>query len=467
MAQSNVKDPITTKLRITGIKEPVVWIKDDRDKKPVGWMAGVGIEGLIPDLVKGYKFRYTRELISPNGEIVNTGMLSQAPGHLGTSTTVAIGGRGLSSGTYTVRIWADNGEEDKMSLLVPSNETLFAKIKQQEESKSQSIPQSQEVKKGIKNNKVQYIKDVYLKEENGNILLTVERKDETKYSAVLRNPAEIPYVNQVVIDDETVNMVRNSLTIWEDRIYQFAEQYLKDDRKEIELFNDIVTLARCLSQLPNECLSILGFRGATDLLHNRIMAQIMYEYHTLGFHVKPTTNKHPRQKIHDFDVYRYNAAYKCEVKTIQSIGELEHRSLGGYRLTDSSYKSIILAIRDDLEDAKKVGDTDIIIIAPWSYRINALLRRYFEKQLMFFPAPPSPNTTILVLTSERVFEDYYVSLPSDRALSILEDVFSFIQAYGICPLIQVPIREGLTIRASTATRDGSNVGYSLKPPREP
>jgi hypothetical protein len=467
MAQSNGKDPITTKLRITGIKEPVIWIKDDRDNKPVGWIAGVGIEGLIPDLVKGYKFRYTRELISPNGEIVNTGILSQAPGHLGTSTTVAIGGRGLSSGTYTVRIWADNGEEDKMSLLVPDNETYFAKIKQQEESKSQSIPQSQEVKKGIKNNKLQYIKDVYLKEENSAILLSVERKDETKYSAVLRNPAEIPYINQVVIDDETVNMVRNSLAIWEDRINQFAEQYLKDDRKEIELFNDIVTLARCLSQLPSECSSILGFRGATDLLHNRIMAQIMYEYHTLGFHVKPTTNKHTGQKIHDFDVYGYNATYKCEVKTIQSIGELEHRSLGGYRLTDSSYKSIILAIRDDLENAKKVGDTDIIITAPWSYRINALLRIHFGKRLMFFPPPPSPNTTILVLTSDRVFEDYYVSLPSDRALSILEDAFSFIQAYGISPLIQVPIREGLTIQASTAARDGSSAGYSLKPLREP
>jgi len=193
----------------------------------------------------------------------------------------------------------------------------------------------------------------------------------------------------------------------------------------------------------------------------------MYKYHTLGFHVKPTTNKHTGQKIHDFDVYGYNATYKCEVKTIQSIGELEHRTLGGYRLTDSSYKSIILAIRDDLEDAKKVGDTDIIIIAPWSYRINALLRRYFEKQLLFFPPPPSPNTTILVLTSERVFEDYYVSLSSDRALSILEDIFSFIQAYGISPLIQVPIREGLTIQASTAARDGSSAGYSLKPPREP
>jgi hypothetical protein len=86
-----VEDVKPTNLRITGIKEPIVWIKDDRDNKPVGWTAGVGIEGLIPDLFKGYRYRYTRELISPEGKIVNTGILSQAPGYLATSTTVAIG----------------------------------------------------------------------------------------------------------------------------------------------------------------------------------------------------------------------------------------------------------------------------------------------------------------------------------------------------------------------------------------
>jgi hypothetical protein len=162
----------------------------------------------------------------------------------------------------------------------------------------------------------------------------------------------------------------------------------------------------------------------------------------------------------------YNFKYKCEVKTIQSIGELEHRPLGGYRLTNASYNSIILAIRDDLEDAKKVGNTGVTIIAPWSYRINAILRMYFEKELLLYPPPPSPNLTMLVLTSNHVFEDYYVPLPRDRALSILENAFSFIQVYGIRPLIQVPIREGLTIQATTASRVGSTAGYSFKPPRE-
>jgi hypothetical protein len=123
-----------TRLRITGIKETIVWIKDGQNIEPIGWMAGVSIEGLVPDLFKkGYRYKYTRELIAPNGEIVNTGVLSQAPGYLGTSTTVAIGGRGLSSGTYMVRVWADNGEEDNMTLVVPDYETYLAKTKQDEE----------------------------------------------------------------------------------------------------------------------------------------------------------------------------------------------------------------------------------------------------------------------------------------------------------------------------------------------
>jgi hypothetical protein len=36
MARSSGKDPITTKLRITGIEEPVVWIKDDKNNELVG-----------------------------------------------------------------------------------------------------------------------------------------------------------------------------------------------------------------------------------------------------------------------------------------------------------------------------------------------------------------------------------------------------------------------------------------------
>lgn len=457
---------VSTMLRITGIKESVVWNIDNKDDKPVSWSAGIGVEGLVPDLVKGYKYKYTRELISPDGKIVDTGILSQAPGCLGTSTTFVIGRRGLSPGNYTVRVWSDNDEEDNMTLIVPDFETWIS-TKKQEEIKSKTVSLNQETKRRIKNSSLQFVNEVYLQEDRGAILLTVERKNGSKYSTVLKDPGEVPCIDQVIIDDENIEMIRKSLTVWGDRIDKFVEQYLKDDRKEIELFNDIVTLARCLSQLPSDHQSILKFGAATDLLHNRIMAQIIYEYHNLGFHIKLTSTKNTGQKIHDFDASICNVTYKCEVKTVQSIGELEHRPEGGYRLTDSSYKTIISKMRDHLEDAKKNGNTDVVIIAPWSYRINALLSEYFKKELLVYPPPPYPNITILVLTSDHVFEDYYVSFPTKLFLSIIEACFSFIQKSGIGSLIQNPIRKGLTIRISPASGAGSVAGYSFKPPKKP
>jgi hypothetical protein len=457
----------TNKLTITDLKEPVVWIKDDKDNKPIGWKAGVGIAGLIPDPFKGYKFRYTIELISPNGQIVNTSTLSQAPGYMCTSTTVAIGGRGLLAGNYTVHIIGDNGEEDTMMVTVPDYETWLAHVKQEDNQKhdkneSEDLsPKLRKIRNKI-NNKLKFVNEVYLEENGDSILLTVERKDQTKHSVVLRQPTEEALdISHVLIDEATISIIKKSLTIWGEKLSTFADKYIEDQRQEIELFNDIVTLSRCLSSLPDELSSILKLGTATDLLHNRIMAQIMHEYHALGFQITLPPHKNTGQKIHDFNVFGYNSTYKCEVKTIQRFGEIEHRPLGGCRLTEQSHKSFISGIRDDFEDAMKIGENGITIVAPWSYRINALLRKYFDRQLLPFPPIPSPNTTILIVTSNHVFQDYYISFPSDRASSILENALSNIQVYGISPLVQVPIREGLTIRMTTAPKAGSSVGYSF------
>jgi len=194
------------------------------------------------------------------------------------------------------------------------------------------------------------------------------------------------------------------------------------------------------------------------------MTQIIYEYCLLGFENSLIPPKHTGTKIYDFETRGYNFVYNCEVKTIQSIGEIEPRPLGGFRLTQKSHDSLVSAIRTDLEDAEKVGEKGIVFISPLSYTINALLRKYFEKQLLLFPPIPSTNTTILVLTSNNIFQDYYVSFHSKYALTQLENAFSNIQLYGISTLFQTPIREGLTIRTTTAPKTGSSAGYRFRLP---
>lgn len=67
--------------------------------------------------------------------------------------------RGLSSGTYTVRVWSDNGEKDSMTLMVPDFET-WIRTKQQEELKSQTILLGKETKREIKNNDLQFVNEM-------------------------------------------------------------------------------------------------------------------------------------------------------------------------------------------------------------------------------------------------------------------------------------------------------------------
>jgi hypothetical protein len=210
----------------------------------------------------------------------------------------------------------------------------------------------------------------------------------------------------------------------------------------------------------------LKLSAATDLLHNRIMAQIMHEYHALGFEITlPTRRK--GEKIHDFDIAGYGFEYKCEVKTIQSFGDIERFGqtepirTGGYRLTKRSHKSLIASIKDDFEDAKKVGESGITIVAPWSYKINALLREYFKDGLLPYPIIPSPNTTILVLTSDHVFQDCYISFPTDLASYILEGALENIQSVGISPLKLMPIRQGLTQRVTLTRKDVTPASLSV------
>jgi hypothetical protein len=57
MAPNNGKDIVPLTLAVTGIKELVVWIEDDVDKRPTAWMAGVSIVVLLPDPFKGCKYK--------------------------------------------------------------------------------------------------------------------------------------------------------------------------------------------------------------------------------------------------------------------------------------------------------------------------------------------------------------------------------------------------------------------------
>jgi len=104
----------------------------------------------------------------------------------------------------------------------------------------------------------------------------------------------------------------------------------------------------------------------------------------------------------------------------------------------------------------------MIFIAPWSYKVNGVLRQYFSRFLTMFPAPPKPKLTVLVLEANKAFEFLYVSFPTNRALSLLSDAISIIQIYGVVGFNFAPIKDGLPMRFCTVPTPNSSVGYFME-----
>jgi hypothetical protein len=216
------------KLKITGIKERVRWYKPEDGSEP-SWSAAIGIEGLVPALAPGgYKYKYTRELIASDGKIVNTGIISQAPGSKSKSTNVAIGGKGFPAGDYTAKVFGA-GQEDSIIVHVPDI-AEYVDVP--------DIPKPRNILKRIIASKLRalkFVKELYVEKENGTPIIGLERPDETKYSVLLEDEDGV-----AILNDKELNKIMNILERLEDKLLIFAEEYSKDDRKEIEFLHDLV-----------------------------------------------------------------------------------------------------------------------------------------------------------------------------------------------------------------------------------
>lgn len=301
------------------------------------------------------------------------------------------------------------------------------------------------------------INDVYLEEQDSEVFLTVEHADQSKYSAVLRSKSDPSEVN---LAPTVIDTIKTALATWAEMRVKFAEKYIQDDRKEIEFLHDVIALSKYVSELPAENKNLLEFSEGTLLMHNRVIAQMLYEYHSLGYDVDPMPDNSLGGKIHDFNVSKF----RCEVKTIQILGELERTANKTIRLSSACERSLLLKIKENLDYATtQVGNNGIIIFAPWSYRLNSVLRSYFKNKLSLYPPALQHGMTVLVLTSNRSFQDFYIWFPSSQASLIFENIFSMIQRFGVEGFSINYIREGITIRATTAPVAGSSAGFIFQP----
>jgi hypothetical protein len=299
------------------------------------------------------------------------------------------------------------------------------------------------------------VKDIYVEEDRSSAKLLVEHIDQTKYSALLRDDEE--HIN---LGTNLVQTINRMLSRWGDRKNGIADGYIRYKINDYTFLYDSVALARYVSLLGSRAENLLDIGDSTTLMHNRVIAQLMQEYSDVGCNVDSKPQNFLGKKRHDFNIEKI----RCEVKTIQTFGELERFVAGGQKLTDSFHASLVNSFRHDLEKAKEqVGREGVIIVSFWSYKINGVLNAFFNQQqpLTFLPPVPSTNITILTLPTREAFRDCYVTLNTDHVVSELGRIFNHIQAHGVHNIHFYLMREGLTIRATTAPVAGASVGFTF------
>jgi hypothetical protein len=130
------------------------------------------------------------------------------------------------------------------------------------------------------------------------------------------------------------------------------------------------------------------------------------------------------------------------------------------RLTDKSASKLLQNITDDIEAATdQIGKDGIIFISPWSYKINGILRTFFNNNLSLSPPLLKKGMTILILNSKYAFEEYYLPFSTNMVKSNINLIITKIQTYGVKEYSSILIKEGLPMQMTTAPKEGSSVGY--------
>ena len=258
------------------------------------------------------------------------------------------------------------------------------------------------------------VKDVILKTSYPPTLFLVY--DNSSPEGIMVGDMNLQIPNDVI---ETINKI---LSEWGNKRIQIAQSYIENERQFPIFLTELVALSFYITNTANSW-DLTKINNANDLMHNRIIAQLLDEYTRLGDSVKLSVSKQRNNKTPDFDI---NGIYG-EVKTILSIGTLEE-TLNGVRLTDESYKWFQRKLEEEFENAKQqVGEKGIIILVPWSYKIDSVLRQVFEKELSIIPPYPETGIVILILYGNSPLEYNYLKFTLDNFKSSINYALSLIQ----------------------------------------
>jgi hypothetical protein len=294
------------------------------------------------------------------------------------------------------------------------------------------------------------ISDICIDGDSSEIFLTVQNENGTKVSAPLKS-----HDFEIDIGEGAINRVKLILDLWGANRKRIAEFYLKEKREIDSFIYDLIVLAQFTSRLRIEHDHLLGRWNPTDLLHDRLVAQLVHELLTLGYEIETRVSNTLGIWNHDFNA----SLFRCEVKSLRIQVDAPF-TLGGIWMDTSSRNRRAQKMREEFFKARnQVGRDGIIFMTPLSSNLNALFRGYFKDEILPHIPPPQAGTVVLVLSTQSAFRDCYVSIPMIHFLIAIEQAISYSHAFG---LRTFSMFSRWPFRLTTASSEGSTVGFSAR-----
>lgn len=209
------------------------------------------------------------------------------------------------------------------------------------------------------------------------------------------------------LSDSSLSILNEIVTSQQTRLLKCVVDYRQSERDTYFFLYDLVSLCVYVEKLPKRFNKLKKIAPTDDeLLHNRIHAELGVGYQSqnksLGFEKENSKQRVPDLYIDSLDV---------EIKTITSPV-----------LTDEDRISFSRSFRNSHDSAlSQIDDGGMIVIGMWSQRINNELRAYFGNSCSPTIPQVQHDKTVLVLEGDKIFEDYFMTLPSDQAQEIIRE----------------------------------------------
>ena len=262
------------------------------------------------------------------------------------------------------------------------------------------VPENWDIRNRIDQYNTDEVEKIYLETNNSVKQLIIKFKTGNKELSDLTNTQYTYHLSKKSIILLEV-IIRNN----QDELISCAKGYFRSGRDYYIFFYDLVSLCWLLEKLPEKFQLLKKIQSdGNELLHNRLTAQLSFEYQ------KKFPQIEYEKDFHGSKPDLFINSIHSEVKTIL------------VSMVDTDYQEFYDAFERQFEKARsQIHNDGMIIMGFWSKRINNELKEYFRDLVVDELPNIEKNVTVLVIEGDIPLKEHYICLTTAETLELIKN----------------------------------------------